>query len=157
MDWDLWHCTGGSNQNHPQEQDMQKGKMVVWGGLTNSWEKKQCKRQRRRGKIYIGHWVSEWVKVAQLCPTLCDPMDYIVHGIHQARILEWVAISFSRGLPNPGIELRSPALKADSLPAEPQGKPTLVIQEMQIQTTVRYYFTPTKMVMHFNRDYNACF
>ena len=31
------------------------------------------------------------VKVAQLCPTLCDPMDYIVHGILQARILEWVA------------------------------------------------------------------
>ena len=31
------------------------------------------------------------VKVAQLCPTLCDPMDYTVHGILQARILEWVA------------------------------------------------------------------
>ena len=39
--------------------------------------------------------------VAQSCPTLCDPMDYsppgsTVHGILQARILEWVAISFSR-------------------------------------------------------------
>ena len=39
---------------------------------------------------------------SQSCPTLCDPMDYIlpgssVHGILQARILEWVAISFSRG------------------------------------------------------------
>ena len=34
---------------------------------------------------------------AQLCPTLCDPMDYTVHGILQARILEWVAFSFSRG------------------------------------------------------------
>ena len=32
------------------------------------------------------------VKVAQLCPTLCDPMDYTVHGILQARILEWVAL-----------------------------------------------------------------
>ena len=41
----------------------------------------------------------------------------------QARILEWVAFPFSRGLPNPGIEPRSPALQADSLPAEPQGKP----------------------------------
>ena len=47
------------------------------------------------------------VKVTQSCPTLCDPMDYIVHGILQARILEWVAIPFSRDLPNPGIELRS--------------------------------------------------
>ena len=44
--------------------------------------------------IYPGElktWVSEWVKVAQLCPTLCDPVDYTVHGILQARILEWVA------------------------------------------------------------------
>ena len=31
------------------------------------------------------------VKVTQLCPTLCDPMDYTVHGVLQARILEWVA------------------------------------------------------------------
>ena len=42
-------------------------------------------------------------EVAQLCPTLCDPMDCSlpgssVHGIFQARILEWVAISFSRGI-----------------------------------------------------------
>ena len=37
------------------------------------------------------------VKVAQSCPTLCDPMDYTVHEILQARILEWVASPFSRG------------------------------------------------------------
>ena len=37
------------------------------------------------------------VKVAQSGPTLCDPMDYTVHGILQARILEWVAFPFSRG------------------------------------------------------------
>ena len=37
------------------------------------------------------------LKVAQLCPTLWDPMDYTVHGILQARILEWVAFLFSRG------------------------------------------------------------
>ena len=37
------------------------------------------------------------VKVAQSCPTFCDPMDYTVHGILQARILEWVAFPFSRG------------------------------------------------------------
>ena len=36
------------------------------------------------------------VKVAQPCPALCDPMDYTVHGILQARILEWVAFPFSR-------------------------------------------------------------
>ena len=37
------------------------------------------------------------VKVTQSCPTLCHPMDYTVHGILQARILEWVAVSFSKG------------------------------------------------------------
>ena len=37
------------------------------------------------------------VKVTQLCLTLCDPMEYTVHGILQARILEWVAYPFSKG------------------------------------------------------------
>ena len=41
------------------------------------------------------------VKVAQLCLTLCDPMDYTVHRILQAQILEWVAFPFSRGSPQP--------------------------------------------------------
>ena len=63
------------------------------------------------------------VKVAQLCPTLCDPMDYTIHGILQAKILEWVAFPFSRGSPEPEIEPRSPTLQTDSLPTEPQGKP----------------------------------
>ena len=39
----------------------------------------------------------KWVKVAQSCPTPCDPMDYIVHGILQIRILEWEAFPFSMG------------------------------------------------------------
>ena len=41
------------------------------------------------------------VKIAQLCLTLCDPKDYTVHGILQARILEWVAVLFSRGSSQP--------------------------------------------------------
>ena len=65
----------------------------------------------------------------QSCLTLCDPMGCnlpgsSVHGIIQARVLEWAAISFSRDLSNPGIELRSPALQADTLPSEPPGKQT---------------------------------
>ena len=59
---------------------------------------------------------------SQSCPTLCDSMDYIVHGILQGRILEWVAFPFSRNLPNSGIQPGSPTLQADSLPVEPQGK-----------------------------------
>ena len=62
------------------------------------------------------------VKVAQSCPTLCDPMDYTFHGILQARILEWVPFPSPGDLPNPDIEPRSPTLQADFLPAEPQGK-----------------------------------
>ena len=67
-------------------------------------------------------------EVAQSCPTLCDPMDcslpgFSVHGIFQARVLEWGAISSPGDLPDPGIEPRSPALQADALPSEPPGKP----------------------------------
>ena len=44
------------------------------------------------------------VKVAWLCLTLCDPMDYIVHGILQARILEWVSLSLLQGIfPTQGL------------------------------------------------------
>ena len=50
------------------------------------------------GKV---RWLVSEVKDAQLCLTLCDPMDYTVHGILQARILEWVAVRFSRGSSQP--------------------------------------------------------
>ena len=46
----LWHYTGGSDQDHPQEKEMQKGKMVVWGGLTNSWEKRDAKGKGEKEK-----------------------------------------------------------------------------------------------------------
>ena len=64
----------------------------------------------------------------QSCLTLCNSMDCgppgsSVHGILQARILEWVAISFSRDLPDPGFKPGSLALQADFLLTEPQGKP----------------------------------
>ena len=38
-------CIGGGNQNHPQGKQMQKGKMVVWGGLTNSWKRREAKNK----------------------------------------------------------------------------------------------------------------
>ena len=63
------------------------------------------------------------VKVAYLCLTLCNPMDYTVLGILWARIQEWVPFPSPGHLPNPRIEPRPPTLQADSLPAEPQGKP----------------------------------
>ena len=65
-------------------------------------------------------------EVAQSWPAFCDPMNYTVHGILQARILEWVTFPSPGDLPKPGIRLRSPTLQADSLPAEPLGKPASV-------------------------------
>ena len=72
-----------------------------------------------------------YVLVTQLCPTLCDPQSLgdcsplgaSVHGILQARILEWFSIPFSRDFSDSGVKPRSPALQADSLPSEPPGKP----------------------------------
>ena len=59
-------------------------------------------------KVYDKHTIpnNSWSEVAQLCPTLCNPMDCSLqgssfHGIFQARVLEWVAISFSRGSSQP--------------------------------------------------------
>ena len=57
MDGSSFDCIGGSNQDHkmksrPQKHQMQKGKMVVRGGLTNSCEMKRRERQKRKGKLY---------------------------------------------------------------------------------------------------------
>ena len=65
-----------------------------------------------------------YVLVAQLCLTLSDPMDcsppdFSVHGILQARILEWIAIPFSRGSSHPRDRTQ-----ADSLVSEPPEKLT---------------------------------
>ena len=49
MDGGSWHYTGGGDQDHPEEKEMQKGKLIVWGGITNSWEKKRSTRLRRKG------------------------------------------------------------------------------------------------------------
>ena len=73
--------------------------------------------------------VKRIVLITQFCLTPCGPMNYSppsssVQGILQARILEWVAIPFSRDIPDPGSEPRSPTL--DCVPSEPPGKPVLV-------------------------------
>ena len=73
-------------------------------------------------------WPLSESEVTKLCPTLCDPVDYSppgpsIHGILQARILEWGAISFSRGSSWPRGRTQSLALQADALTSEPPGKP----------------------------------
>ena len=52
---ELWNevcdIVGDRDQDHPNGKEMQKSKMAVWGGLTNSCEKKRSEKQRRKGKI----------------------------------------------------------------------------------------------------------
>ena len=63
------------------------------------------------------------VKVTQSYPTLCYPMDYTIHGILQARILEWVAFPLSRESPQPRDQTQVSCIAGGFfLPAEPQGK-----------------------------------
>ena len=59
----LQHCTGGSDQNYPKEKEMQEGKVAVWEGFTNGWEKKRSKKQGRKGKIYLTEW--EFQRIAR--------------------------------------------------------------------------------------------
>ena len=67
--------------------------------------------------------VSHSLMSDSLQPMDCSPPGSSVHGILHAIILEWVAIPFSRDLPNPGIKPGSPALQVDSLLCEPPEKP----------------------------------
>ena len=69
------------------------------------WVERQSLTFKKRKKRLFCSYV-EWSEVTQLCPTLCDPMDWSlpgssIRGIFQARILEWSAISFSRGSSQP--------------------------------------------------------
>ena len=88
------------------------------------------------------------VLFTQPCLTLCKSMHCSlpgssVHGILQTRILEWVAISFSRDLPDPGIEHGSPALEAYALPSEP---PSHLIH----QQSCHLYLQEHRESNHFN-------
>ena len=78
-----------------------------------------------KNKIFLFSVVIQVVVGAESesCVVVSDSLQppglYTVHGILQARILEWVAFPFPGDLPNPGIEPRSPTLQAGSLPLVP--------------------------------------
>jgi len=63
MDRGLWHCTGGGDQDHLQEKEMQKGKMVVWEDLTNSWEKKRSESKGEKERYT--HLSAEFQRIAR--------------------------------------------------------------------------------------------
>ena len=77
-------------------------KKRIWIGSSGVDEATACYTEWSKSEkqvLYINAW-SE-VKVTQLCLAFCDPMDYIVHGIFQARVLDWVAYLFSRSSSQP--------------------------------------------------------
>ena len=94
-------------------------------------------------------------EVTQSCPTLCNPVDCSppgssVHGILQARILEWVAISFSRGSSQPRDQTQVSRIGGRRLTSEPPRKPhkfcqknTLVIANTLFQQHKRRLYTWT--------------
>ena len=63
----------------------------------------------------------------------CSHQPHSIHGIFQARILEWVAFPTPGDLPDPGIELESPVLAGRFFTAEPQGKPQIKIKTFYLQ------------------------
>ena len=78
--------------------------------------------------------VRKKVKVAQSCPTLCDPMDCIVHGILQARILEWVAFPFSRGSSQPRDQTQVSCIVGRFFTSRTTREAQLYVYSSRIQT-----------------------
>ena len=60
MDRGSWHCIEGSDQGHAQEKEMQIGKMVVWGGLTNSCEKRSQRQREKEKYTHLNAEFQEW-------------------------------------------------------------------------------------------------
>ena len=84
-------------------------RILEWVGLS-LLQQVFLTQESNRGLLHCSRFFTSWatraalkmkVKVTQLCSTLCDCMDYTVHGILQARILKWVAFPFSRGSSQP--------------------------------------------------------
>ena len=78
----------------------------------------------------------------------CSPPGSSVLGVLQARILEWVAIPFSRGSSQPRDQTRSPALQADSLLTEPAGKTTERETSFQIESSSVTHSVPNSLQLH---------
>ena len=62
MDGGLWHCTGGSDQDHPQEKEMQKGKVVFWEALWIDVERREAKGKGEKERYK--HLNAEFQRIA---------------------------------------------------------------------------------------------
>ena len=92
------------------------------------------------------------LKVVQSCPTLCDPMVYSVHGILQARILEWVAFPFSRGSSQPRDRTGVSCIAGDSLPTELW---TFLNEDMKENNRITKTWTLLKKTEEIKRTFHA--
>ena len=91
-------------------------------------------------------WKRLLVLVCQLCPTLCNTMacslpGSSVHGIFQAILLEWIAISFSRGSSQPRDQTRVSHIVDRRLPSEPPGKSFFLISLLNFLYLFRGYYS----------------
>ena len=102
------------------------GSSVIWKLRSCKQSKKKKKKANSAWWVNAGHRVMTRVCMlscpvvsSSLCPMDCSPPGFSVPGIFQARILEWVAIPFSRDLPDPGIEHVPPVLAGRFVTNEP--------------------------------------
>jgi len=96
--------------------------------------------------ILMNKYMCDWwmkLKVTQSCLTLCDPMDHTVHGILQARILEWVAFPFSRGSSQPRDWTQDSRIMDDFFTSWRQGKPQLIDRFIIMKNYSFYYYSYT--------------
>ena len=93
----------GTGTGRPGVLQSMRSQRVRHNWLTEQQQARYCSYDRFLNYSYE----VKWMKVTQSCLTLCDPMDYTVHGILQARMQEWVAVFFSResSQPRDGIQM----------------------------------------------------
>ena len=99
--WEPMDCSlpGSSSMGFPRQEHWGELPFPLPGDLPDPWIKPMS--LALAGRFFAIWATSVKVKVAQSCLTLCDPMDYTVHRILQARILEWVSVPFSRETSQP--------------------------------------------------------
>ena len=100
MDREAWRAAVRGVAN--SQKQLSNWTELNWGCLQVKGDCERVRNSQRFLRIGGASWDCQEVKVnvTQSCPTLWDPMDYTVHGILQARILDWVAFPFSRGFSN---------------------------------------------------------
>ena len=130
------YYSNGHNQQLVEKTKSNETRKNKWTKKRKEGRKKERKEgetegRREAGKIplcltTVYYWSTVVCLVTKSCPTLCNPMDHSlsdssVHGMSQSRILKWVAISFSRNLPGPGIKPKAVAMAYRSFTTKPPG------------------------------------